>query len=103
MATGEFIVPFEDLTLEHVIHNFCDSDSNYFIQYLDGFYPDRVYKIQLKLKYDDGQEQVFDEDFEFIVKTSTDGPLIAIVVEDFAATLGLGIALFGSVMMLHLN
>ena len=25
-------------------------------------------KIQLKLKYDDGQEQVFDDDFEFIVK-----------------------------------
>ena len=35
---------------------------------LDGFYPDRVYKILLKLKYDDGQEQIFDDDFEFIVK-----------------------------------
>jgi len=45
-----------------------DSNSNYFIQYLDGFYPDRVYKILLKLKYDDGQEQIFDDDFEFIVK-----------------------------------
>ena len=32
------------------------------------FYPDRVYKILLKLKLDDGQEQVFDNDFEFIVK-----------------------------------
>ena len=32
-----------------------------------------------------------------MLKTSTDGPLIAIVVEDFAATLGLGIALFGSI------
>ena len=31
-----------------------------------------------------------------MLKTSTDGPLIAIVV-DFAATLGLGIALFGSI------
>ena len=32
-----------------------------------------------------------------MLKTSTDGPLIAIVVEDFAATLGLVIALFGSI------
>ena len=33
-----------------------------------------------------------------LLKKSTDGPLIAIVVEDFAATLGLGIALFGSIL-----
>jgi len=33
-----------------------------------------------------------------ILKESTDGPLIAIVVEDFAATLGLGIALVGSIL-----
>ena len=33
-----------------------------------------------------------------LLKESTDGPLIAIVVEDFAATLGLGIALFGSIL-----
>ena len=33
-----------------------------------------------------------------ILKTSTDGPLIAIVVEDFAATLGLGIALVGTLL-----
>ena len=46
----------------------CDANGPYFNQWLDGFYPDRVYKIQLKLKYDDGQEQVFDDDFEFIVK-----------------------------------
>jgi hypothetical protein len=63
VATDEFIVPFSSYTSMS-----CDSDSNYFIQWLDGFYPDRVYKIQLKLKYDDGQEQVFDDDFEFVVK-----------------------------------
>jgi len=63
VATDEFIVPFSDFTKLS-----CDSNSNYFIQYLDGFYPDRVYKIQLKLKTDDGQEQIFDDDFEFIVK-----------------------------------
>ena len=68
VATDEFIVPFEDSTGTSYTKLSCDSNSNYFIQYLDGFYPDRVYKILLKLKYDDGQEQVFDDDFEFIVK-----------------------------------
>jgi|MDTE01.3.fsa_nt_gb hypothetical protein len=68
VATDEFIVPFEDITGTSYTKLSCDSDSNYFIQYLDGFYPDRVYKILLKLKYDDGQEQVFDDDFEFVVK-----------------------------------
>ena len=68
VATDEFIVPFEDLTGTSYTKLSCDEKSNYFIQYLDGFYPDRVYKILLKLKYDDGQEQVFDDDFEFIVK-----------------------------------
>ena len=68
VATDEFIVPFEDNQDTSYTKLSCDSDSNYFIQYLDGFYPDRVYKILLKLKYDDGQEQVFDDDFEFIVK-----------------------------------
>ena len=37
---------------------------------VDGFYPDRVYKILLKLKTDDEQEQIFDNDFEFIVRRS---------------------------------
>ena len=68
VATDEFIVPFEDSSSVSFTKLSCDSDSNYFIQYLDGFYPDRVYKIQLKLKTDDGQEQTFDDDFEFIVK-----------------------------------
>ena len=68
VATDEFIVPFEDSTGTSYTQLSCDSKSNYFIQYLDGFYPDRVYKILLKLKLDDGQEQVFDDDFEFIVK-----------------------------------
>ena len=63
VATDEFIVPFSGFTSMS-----CDENGNYFNQYLDGFYPDRVYKIQLKLKTNDGQEQVFDDDFEFIVK-----------------------------------
>tara|TARA_R100001443_G_scaffold96680_1_gene103523 strand:+ start:360 stop:572 length:213 start_codon:yes stop_codon:yes gene_type:complete len=68
VATDEFIVPFEDINGISFTKLSCDSDSNYFNQYLDGFYPDRVYKILLKLKYDDGQEQIFDDDFEFVVK-----------------------------------
>jgi hypothetical protein len=68
VATDEFIVPFEDNQGVSYTQLSCDSNSNYFIQYLDGFYPDRVYKILYKLKYNDGQEQIFDNDFEFIVK-----------------------------------
>jgi len=64
IATDEFIVPFNDTYTKLS----CDTEGPYFNQWLDGFYPDRVYKIQLKLKYDDGQEQTFDDDFEFIVK-----------------------------------
>ena len=65
IATDEYIVPFSSYTSMS-----CDAESPYFNQWLDGFYPDRVYKIQLKLKTDDGQEQIFDDNFEFIVKRS---------------------------------
>ena len=63
VATDEFIVPFSGYTSMSL-----DENGMYFNQWLDGFYPDRVYKIQLKLKTNDGQEQTFDDDFEFIVK-----------------------------------
>jgi len=63
IATGETIVPFSTYTSMS-----CDTTSNYFIQWLNGFAPDRVYKILYKLKYDDGQEQIFDDNFEFIVR-----------------------------------
>ena len=63
IATGETIVPFSSYTTMS-----CDSTSNYFIQWLNGFYPDRIYKILIKLKYDDGQEQIFDDNFEFKVE-----------------------------------
>ena len=63
VTTDETIVPFSTYTSMS-----CDTKGNYFIQWLDGFYPDRVYKILYKLKYDDNQEQIFDDNFEFIVK-----------------------------------
>ena len=50
VATGETIVPFGD------------SSSMYFKQDLNAFQPNRIYKILLKVKYDDGQEHIFDDD-----------------------------------------
>ena len=63
VATDEFIVPFGEFTSIG-----CDTGGMYFNQWLDGFYPDRAYKILLKLKTDDEQEKIFDDDFEFIVR-----------------------------------
>jgi hypothetical protein len=63
ISTGETMVPFSQYTSMSL-----DTESNYFIQWLNGFAPDRVYKILYKLKYDDGQEQIFDDNFEFIVR-----------------------------------
>ncbi len=64
VATDEYIVPFSD---DYTLIS-CDTEGMYFNQWLDGFYPDRVYKILLKLKTDDNQEQIFDDDFEFIIR-----------------------------------
>ena len=63
VATGETKVPFSNYTTMS-----CDSTSNYFNQWLNGFEPDRTYKILIKVKYDDKQEYIFDDDFEFKVK-----------------------------------
>tara|TARA_Y100000034_G_scaffold136562_1_gene213841 strand:- start:4699 stop:5820 length:1122 start_codon:yes stop_codon:yes gene_type:complete len=64
MATGETIIPFSAYTSMS-----CDSTSNYFIQWMNGFNPNRAYKILYKLKYNDGQEIVYDDDFEFVVRS----------------------------------
>ena len=63
VATDTSIVPFSTYTSMS-----CDSTSPYFNQWLDGFFTDRTYKILLKLKYDDNQERIFDEDIEFKVE-----------------------------------
>ena len=62
VATGQMVVDFSSNTLLS-----CDTKSNYFIEYMNGFYPDRTYKILIKVTYDDSQEQIFDNDFEFKV------------------------------------
>lgn len=62
VATGETVIPFSDYTkLSH------DATSTYFTQWMNGFQPNRVYKILYKLKYNDSQEQIFDNNFEFKV------------------------------------
>ena len=63
VATGETKVPFSNYTTMS-----CDSTSNYFNQWLNGFEADRIYKILVKVKYKDNQEQIFDNDFEFKIK-----------------------------------
>ena len=63
VATGENIIPFSDFTKLS-----CDVSGSFFTQWLNTFEPNRVYKIMLKLKTDDGNQQIFDEDFEFKVK-----------------------------------
>ena len=60
IATGEKVIDFSDYTQLS-----CDSKSPYFIEHLNGFYPDRFYKILIKVKYDDNQEIIYDNDFEF--------------------------------------
>ena len=62
MGTNEAIVPFSAYTSMS-----CDPTSNYFIQWLNGFYPDRYYKVIIKLQNDDGQEIIYDNDEEFKV------------------------------------
>ena len=60
VATGQMVIDFSSNTLLS-----CDTKSNYFTEYMNGFYPDRTYKILIKITYNDTQEQIFDNDFEF--------------------------------------
>ena len=52
VETGKILIPFSDTyTLLS-----CDSTSNYFKQKLNGFINNRMYRIKLKMKTDDGNE-----------------------------------------------
>ena len=62
IGTNEAVIPFSAYTSMS-----CDSTSPYFIQWMDGFYPDRHYKILIKLKHNDGQEVIYDNNYEFKV------------------------------------
>ena len=63
MATNESVVPFSAYTSMS-----CDSISNYFKQDLNSFEPNRAYKILVKVKHEDNQTIIYDDDFEFILR-----------------------------------
>ena len=62
ISTGETLVPFGSYSLLSL-----DSGSMYFNQDLNSFQPNRIYKILIRVKYDDGQEVIYDNDSEFKV------------------------------------
>ena len=64
MATNEDVVPFSAYTTMS-----CDSVSPYFTQDLNGFEPNRAYKILIKVKHNDDQTLIYDDDFEFILRS----------------------------------
>ena len=63
LATGETVIPFSSFTTMS-----CDTTSPYFQQDMGGFYPQRVYKILVKVDQDDGQKIIYDDNFEFKIK-----------------------------------
>ena len=64
MATNESVVPFSAYTSMS-----CDSVSPYFKQDLNGFEPNRAYKILVKVKHNDNQTLIYDDGFEFILRS----------------------------------
>ena len=63
LATNESVVPFSAYTTMS-----CDTVSPYFMQDLNGFEPNRAYKILIKVKHNDDQKIIYDDDFEFILR-----------------------------------
>ena len=63
MATNESVVPFSAYTTMS-----CDTVSPYFKQDLNSFEPNRAYKILVKVKHEDNQTIIYDDDFEFILR-----------------------------------
>ena len=47
----------------------CDSVSPYFKQDLNGFEPNRAYEILIKVNHNDDQTIIYDDDFEFILRS----------------------------------
>ena len=64
MATNEDVIPFSAYTTMS-----CDSISPYFTQDLNTFEPNRAYKVMIKVKHNDDQVIVYDDDFEFILRS----------------------------------
>tara|TARA_A100001011_G_scaffold309219_1_gene325205 strand:+ start:3124 stop:4215 length:1092 start_codon:yes stop_codon:yes gene_type:complete len=64
MATNEDVIPFSPYTTMS-----CDPVSPFFTQDLNTFEPNRAYKIVIKVKHNDNQTIVYDDDFEFILRS----------------------------------
>ena len=64
LATNESVFPFSSYTSMS-----CDSVSPYFKQDLNGFEPNRAYKILIKVNHNDDQTIIYDDDFEFILRS----------------------------------
>jgi|TARA_R110000824_G_scaffold241188_5_gene429891 hypothetical protein len=77
VATNETIIPFSPFTPALRANSTatgssylsCDGTSNYFVQWMNGFHPNRIYKIIYKLKFDDNQEILYDDGFEFKLRS----------------------------------
>ena len=64
VETGETLIPFGDYSLLST-----DLKSNYFKLKLDGFINNRLYRILLRLKLNDGRYRIFDNDYKFKIKS----------------------------------
>tara|TARA_Y100001963_G_scaffold92318_1_gene127101 strand:- start:105 stop:1646 length:1542 start_codon:yes stop_codon:yes gene_type:complete len=62
VETGETLIPFGDYSKLST-----DNYSNYFKLKLDGFINNRLYRILLRLKLNDGRYRIFDNNFDFKV------------------------------------
>ena len=62
VTTNTTVVPFGNYTSMS-----ADSSGMYFDQWMSGFEIGRYYKVLFKLKYNDGQEVIIDNDEEFKV------------------------------------
>ena len=62
METGETLIPFGE-------HSLLSTDvySNYFKLKLDGFINNRLYRILLRLRLNDGRFRIFDKSYDFKV------------------------------------
>jgi hypothetical protein len=62
VETGKTLIPFGNYSLLST-----DLKSNYFKLKLDGFINNRLYRVLLRLRLNDGRYRIFDEDWEFKV------------------------------------
>ena len=62
VQTGETLIPFGDYSKLST-----DTKSNYFKLKLDGFINNRLYRVLLRLRLNDGRYRIFDDNFDFKV------------------------------------